>query len=162
MFGPNSVARRTRFSGGLSAALPALTAVMGMGLKPGWERNFGTSGDAKIDLVGVYNFNDSARGFKVVIGQCAAMEEEKNWERKRQEAQLFTRSGSFDYLVEPDAVLFIPVCYRQPDGDWVNSDYVSSVVTVDRVRILNILAHDGATGLDVAALFTKAGISIAA
>jgi hypothetical protein len=160
MFGPNSNLRKTVYQGGLSAALPLLTKTMGMGLKKGWERNFGTSGDAKIDLVGVYNFNDTADGFKVVIGQCAAMEDEKNWEKKRQEAQLNTRLGSFDFLVEPDAVLFIPVCYRQPDGTWINSDHVSSVITVDRIRLMKVLTQKDETGLNIPQLYQKAGLSL--
>lgn len=163
MFGPNSPSRKTEFPGGVQNALPLLTKAMGMNLKKGWGRNFpSASGDAKIDLVGIYDFNDTAEGFKVVIGQCASMEDEKNWERKRQEAQLKSRSGSFDFLVEPDAVLFIPVCYRQPDGSWVNSDHVSAVVTVDRIRIMKILARKDEIGFDVDALFKKAGIRIAA
>ncbi|MGO8096004.1 hypothetical protein [Rhizobium leguminosarum] len=162
MFGPNSQDRKTTFAGGLSAALPTLTATMGMRLKKDWEKNFGNSGDAKIDLVGVYNFNDTAAGFKVSIAQCAAMEDENDWERKRQEAQLAHRSGSFDFLVEPDAVLFIPACYRQPDGSWINSDKVSNVITVDRVRIINILSHTEVTGLNVDHLYAQAGIQLAA
>jgi len=162
MFGPNSPERGTTFAGGLTAALPKLAKLMGMGLKTGWEKNFGTSGDASIDLVGIYNFDDSASGFKVVIGQCAAMEDEKDWMKKRQEAQLSFRSGSFSYLVEPDAILFVPACYRQPDGEWINSDFVSNVVTIDRVRIMKILQKMGFDDVKVTDFFDRAGIKLAA
>ncbi|MEJ6781792.1 hypothetical protein [Aminobacter sp. Piv2-1] len=139
MFGPNSSDRKKKFSSNLRKAIPILASKIGMRLKHGWERNYTSSGDGKIDLIGVYNFDNRALGLPVFLGQCASIEDEQQWQKKRLEAKFSSRSGSFDYLVEPQGILFIPGCYRQPDGDWVNSDLVSDVVTIDRLRLMAIL-----------------------
>lgn len=162
MFGPNSDDRAKIFGSKLTDALPKLVAEMGMRLKAGWERNYGTSGDGKIDIVGVYPFDKFAAGLHVIVGQCASMEEETNWEKKRKEASLYFQSAAFDFLVEPQGVLFIPVCFRQPDGDWVRPNSVSAVVTMDRLRIMTVLADKGDQPFDLAELFKVAGIALAA
>ncbi|OEO31090.1 hypothetical protein VW23_017935 [Devosia insulae DS-56] len=162
MFGPNSDDRAKLFGKNLTDALPKLVGEMGMRLKAGWQKNYGTSGDGKIDIVGVYPFDRFAAGIQVVIGQCASMEEEGNWERKRKEAMLQFQAAAFDYLVEPQGVLFIPVCFRQPDGDWVRPNSVAAVITMDRLRIMTVLADKGGEVFDVTKLLESAGIAIAA
>ncbi|MBZ9869218.1 hypothetical protein LB515_27905 [Mesorhizobium sp. CA15] len=162
MFGPNSNDRREVFHTNLSAAMPLLVEKLGIELTRDWEKNFGSSGDGKIDLVSVVRVDKLAPGVVVMVGQCAAMEEEKNWERKRQEAIFATRRGSFICLVDPQGILFIPVCYRQANGEWINKDYVSSVVTMDRLRIISVLSAHGKETINIQEIYKKVGLPMAA
>lgn len=161
MFGPN-FRDKNIFPGGLQEALQVLTSRMGMRLKTGWEKNYGSSGDGKLDLVAICRLDDHAPGFHVLIGQCASMENENDWQKKRSEALLSFQSAAFDFLVEPQGVLFIPVCFRQPDGDWVNGNNVSRVITLDRLRIISLLNNESDLGGFADELMEKSTIKLAA
>lgn len=162
MFGPNSEDRRKKFSTNLLAAIPILAKRIGMRLKYGWEKNYTSSGDGKIDLVGVYDFDNRARGLHVILAQCAAMEDEKDWQKKRLEAKIESHMATYDYIVAPQAVLFVPGCYRQPDGEWVNSNNVSGVLTIDRLRIISILNYDSSIRDLIDGIFKKIPLKVAA
>jgi hypothetical protein len=158
-FGPN-LRDKGVFKGKLLDALPILAKKMGMTLKPSWEKNFGAAGDGKLDLVAIFSLDPFAPSFVVIVGQCASMENENDWQTKRSQAQLSYQAGTYDYLVEPQGVLFIPVCFRQPDGDWVNSNSVSAVISLDRLRILLAIKDDSNLDELVSSLFQRARISL--
>lgn len=162
MFGPNSDDRKNVFGSKLEEAIPALCDKMGMSIAPNWKPPKGSSGDAKIDIIGVYGFGDTANGIDVIIGQCASIEDEKNWQKKRQEADFETKRGTFHFIVKPTAALFIPVFYRSPDGNWIDEDMVSGVIAIDRYRILNTIFAGTDAGFSADKYFEKLGIAIAA
>ena len=153
MFGPNSKDRKKIFGSNLQNALPELVKFMGMELSPGWSKNLKTQGDAGIDLVGVQNLDVGVQnldvgvqnldlgafGQNVYIAQCAAREDPIHWERKRCEVDMDYKKKYFCFLVKPQSVLFIPSCYRDLSGKWVDKNYVSNVILMDRVRIMNTL-----------------------
>ncbi|MEO1639888.1 MAG: hypothetical protein AAFU41_11660 [Pseudomonadota bacterium] len=161
MFGPSSDDRKNIFGSALATALPVLARKMGMDMAPRWAAPAGASGDGKIDIIGVYDFGDTAQGYKVVVGQCASMEDEKNWQKKRQEADLATKTGTFHFLVCPTPTLFFPSFYRSSNGDWINPDMVSGVIPIDRYRILKTISHIG-EGFEVDPYFEKLGLQLTA
>lgn len=161
-FGPNSDDRKTHFGSLLAEAIPALCKELGMVPSPTWKPPAGASGDAKIDIVGVYGFSDTAQGYTVVVGQCAAMEDEKDWQKKRQEADFETKNGTFHYLTKPAAALFMPVFYRDTNGDWIDADMVSGVIAVDRLRIIQSIFADADTDFTADPFFKRVGLAVAA
>lgn len=98
-----------------------------------------TSGDAGLDLVGVFKFNDNAPGSYTVAGQCGA--QEKNWPSKTLEAHPGKFKGFFQLLTTWQTLMFVPVCYRVSDGSWVKSSSASEALLVDRNRIIQLLEN---------------------
>lgn len=140
MFGPNTEHRKNYFGTNLRDAIPILVSELGMELLANWEENYSASGDSGIDLVGVCSFDENSPGNSVVIAQCAAQENERDWKRKRSEADIKYLSGSIHSICEPQAILFIPACFRNADGSWRNANDVSGILTIDRVRIVNVFS----------------------
>ncbi len=141
-FGPNSADRNSKFGTNLVEALPKLAEFMGMNLKNDWQSHVKPQGDLGIDLVGVQKLDDNQGGWSVFLGQCAAHEEAESWHKKRAEAKIEFYSYAFSYSVQSQAVLFIPVCFRQPNGRWAEERYTDAVILMDRVRILRQIAND--------------------
>lgn len=140
-FGPNSPDRRNRFGTNLLHALPSLAEMMGIDLASGWQKNMSSSGDAGIDLVGAQKLDEWQGGWNVFLAQCAAHEEAESWQKKRAEANLSFYHYLFSYSVLPQAVLFIPGCFRQADGSWANRRYTDGVILMDRLRLMRIAAE---------------------
>ncbi len=141
-FAANSEDRRTRFNTDLRRALPQLADFMGMEMSPLWDpQTQSPQGDAKIDLVGVQKLDEFEGGWSVFLGQCAAREDENNWEQKRMEADINYHRARFHFAVPSQAVLFVPGCFRQADGKWASADKASNVILMDRLRILKRLEN---------------------
>lgn len=96
------------------------------------------TGDGGVDIVVMKEWSDPAESLPVYFGQCAAQQE--NWPEKRFEAHPVTLSKYFNFFHEPGALIFIPVCYRNPDGNWVDSAGHPAIV-VDRLRIIEMLDY---------------------
>lgn len=92
-------------------------------------------GDGGIDLVAIREWIDPAESVPVYFAQCAAQQE--NWPEKRFESHPITHERYFNFFHKPGSVMFIPVCYRGPDGQWIDSDGHQSVL-IDRLRILEL------------------------
>jgi hypothetical protein len=99
-----------------------------------------SSGDAGIDIVGVYPFKDAGISTFAVLGQCAA--QEKEWPKKRFEGSPPAIRNFFVALSDPMHVTFIPLCFRESSGIWVNSAHSSGTLLLDRVRLMNLLTKD--------------------
>lgn len=158
LFAANSDDRRSIFDTDLRKALPLLAKKMGMDLDIHWDDKLSSSGDAKIDVVGIHGFEDSADIYHVMIGQCAAKELENDWEKKRYEANLNYSAGIFNFKYLPTSILFIPVCYRQPNGAWVEVSKVSGVIPIDRPRITKLLV-DAPINIEAEAMLRELGIA---
>lgn len=139
MFGPKSEDRKKRFSTDLRLALPKLAEALRMQLAPKWEKELSAQGDGKIDLVAIVGPDDPAEGTFAIIAQCASMESENDWQKKRQEADFAYHTGSFHYLAKPQGILFVPVCYRDSSGAWRSDRDVAAVLTLDRLRIVRLI-----------------------
>lgn len=144
IFGANSEERKARFGTNLKEALPKLAKFMGMELGPRWDPDErAAQGDASIDLVGVEKLDDLENGWHVIIGQCAAYEDENGWQKKRSEADLGYIRSVFAYSVLPQSVLFVPGCYRKNEGTWPKAWLADNVILMDRVRMLRKLEETG-------------------
>jgi hypothetical protein len=141
-FGPNSFDRKKKFGTNLRDAIPKLAKFMGLELTNGWDANLQPQGDARIDLVGVQELDQSEGGWNVFVAQCAAHEEPKTWNPKRIETRIDTYHYLFSYSVAWQPVLFIPGCFRQSNGKWADRRYVDSVILIDRVRLLRLIEAD--------------------
>lgn len=105
-------------------------------------------GDAGIDLVGMYEWQDDAESIATYFCQCAA--QQTGWPEKRFEASPLSLERYFSFFHKPGTVLMIPVCYRIPSGQWLGSDGHQSIL-VDRLRLVELmdnLIDGGAKGIE--------------
>ncbi|WP_313073330.1 hypothetical protein [Melaminivora sp.] len=94
------------------------------------------SGDASLDIVGIYPFLDGASGTIAILGQCAARETE--WPSKRFEGSPATLSTYFTLTSTPQHVTFIPLSFRLSTGGWVDASKVTGTLVIDRGRMLSL------------------------
>lgn len=92
-------------------------------------------GDGGIDLAAVFEWADPAQALPVYFAQCAAQQE--NWPEKKFESHPVTHERFFSFFHKPGSLLFIPVCYRGPDGAWIDSVAMQSIL-VDRLRLIEL------------------------
>jgi hypothetical protein len=72
----------------------------------------------------------------VFFGQCAA--QQHHWPEKRFEAHYATHERFMSFFHKPGVFLFIPVCYRGPDGNWVDT-VAHATILVDRLRLVKLM-----------------------
>lgn len=96
-----------------------------------------SSGDAQIDIVANYPFEDGCSGTISVLGQCAARETE--WPTKRFEGNPATLVTYFTFTHTPLHITFIPLSFRLTTGEWVSSNKVTGTLVLDRGRILSLV-----------------------
>lgn len=141
IFDANSNDRRSYYTTDLRVALEKLASQLSaFAVNTNIIRRQSSSGDCGLDIVAVRNFQDSASGSFAVFGQCAA--QELGWVDKTLEAHPINFETYFTLLNKPENVVFIPVCYRDSNGKWVDESRVSGCLLVDRLRILNLLTDD--------------------
>ncbi len=99
-----------------------------------------SSGDVGIDLVATVNFDDGAATSYAVLAQCAS--QQKEWPKKTLEAHPERHRGYFQTLFSWPSVMFIPLCYRNGNGSWINNSKTSGVLLLDRVRIFWLLEKE--------------------
>lgn len=147
MFGPNALDRTHRFNSDLRKAIPMLAEFMGAGLSNKFNPDeIAAQGDGQLDLIGVHTLDCSEGGWNVYLGQCAAHEDERSWSKKRFEAHPVNHRARFEFQVDPQGVMFIPVCFRRANGKWVNPNDATGIILMDRQRILfNVDNNDDCT-----------------
>lgn len=94
------------------------------------------TGDAGIDIIIFREWGDPAQGVPSYFGQCAA--QQTGWPRKKFEASPLNLEKYFSFFHKPGTIMFIPVCYRGLDGQWLDYDGHQTVI-VDRNRLLELL-----------------------
>ena len=94
------------------------------------------TGDGGIDVVVYRPWSDVARAVPCYFGQCAASQ--VGWPEKRLEASAVNLERYFNFFHKPGTILFIPLCFRDVDGTWVNSDGHQTIL-VDRQRLIELL-----------------------
>ena len=95
-------------------------------------------GDAGIDIVLAREWSDQARSVPAYFAQCAAQQE--GWPQKKFEAHYLNLEKFFSFFHKPGNMIFIPICYRSVDGDWVNSDGHQAII-IDRLRLIKLLSE---------------------
>jgi hypothetical protein len=154
-FGPKSIDRKKNFHTDLRKAIPLLAKYMGMKLSPDWDpQQYAAQGDAKLDIIGVQQLDRTESGWNVFLGQCAAQEVDRSWEKKRQEALFEAHVAKFHSPVRSQGVLFVPVSYRQANGTFFKTEYVTMVLFMDRDRIM-ALCEPSFPSLDCLASFAE-------
>ena len=142
IFDANSEDRRTYFGTDLREALVVLGRDLAASTVHETEcKAQEASGDAKIDLVAVAKWDDTASGIHSILGQCAARETE--WPSKRLEAHPIGLRAMFSLLTDPVNALFIPVLYRDTNGAWITQTPASGCLLIDRLRIIFLLSRRG-------------------
>jgi len=137
MFGPSAPDRVDKFDTNLRLAIPMLAKFMGANVSNKFDATkIAPQGDGQLDLIGVHTLDASEGGWHVFIGQCAAHEDEKTWKKKRFEAFPVNHRARFEFQVDPQGVMFIPVCFRCADGTWVDANSATGIILMDRQRIL--------------------------
>lgn len=145
---------RARFGNKLKDAFSSLAALIRDDVnKRVEELSEQNVGDGGIDIVAVKEWNDPAESLPVYFAQCAAQQEK--WPEKRFEAHPITHERYINFFNKPGAILFIPLCYRGPDGQWIDSEGHNCLL-IDRLRIVELFQQrieDGATtAADILAL----------
>lgn len=130
-------ADRATFGNKLKDALPALGAkirdsVIQRRINELSDHNVGDGG---IDLVAISEWSDPAEAVPVYFAQCAAQQE--NWPEKKFEAHPLTHEKYFNFFHKPGSIMFIPICYRGPDGLWIDSAGHQNIL-IDRLRIIQL------------------------
>lgn len=93
-------------------------------------------GDAGIDIVLYKDWGDNARSTPAFFAQCASQQDA--WPAKRFEASALNLTRYFNFFHCPGTILFIPVCYRNVDGSWINSSGHTTLL-IDRLRLVQLL-----------------------
>lgn len=158
LFGPNSDDRRNYYGTNLRDALLKLGEDLHETTMDENIQQESSSGDKGLDVVGYVHLGDSARGSLAFLGQCAARERE--WPKKTFEAHPDHWRAFFNFAHNPANIVFIPVCYRQANGEWVKNSSSYGAVLLDRLRICKLL--EGKTlPAEVSNLFAQGDMAIA-
>ena len=97
-----------------------------------------SAGDAGIDLVGWFPFNDEAPTMLAVFAQCAATE---NWDTKQFSSHSAKWAPHFRFFALPVNFVYVPLCFRRTTGDLHTKKDIGRSVFVDRVRLIHLLAE---------------------
>lgn len=105
------------------------------------------SGDKGLDIVACQPFNDSATGCFSIFGQCASRKE--HWWHKKHEANPINFKEIIAFKHDPLNMVFIPVCFRDSNGEWVDEVSSTGSLLIDRVRLCSMLASGEINDVDL-------------
>ena len=134
-FGPGSEDRQ-RFGNKLREGLISLGKYLGEEVRQN-VAHLSDSGDYGLDIITLLNKDSFDSGTMFFLGQCAAMELEDSWKKKKKQATDVL--DVIDACAPPLIGLFIPVAFRREDGKWFNPARIRQVSVFDRVRMLGML-----------------------
>lgn len=95
-----------------------------------------SGGDAGIDLVAWYPFDDGQPTMFMLFAQCAATEE---WDTKQFSSHAAKWIPHFRFFAPPSNVVFVPLCFRRTDGQFHTMIDIGQSVFVDRLRVIRTL-----------------------
>jgi hypothetical protein len=151
LFDANSTDRKIYYGTDLRVALKKLGKDLGVSqIFDDHCNKVNPSGDAGIDIVSVLDFNDGAATNYAILGQCAA--QEKNWPAKRFESMFMFLSPYFSREIDFFSVIFIPISFRNSNGEWSDFRYNCGSLIIDRKRMLHLF---GAQNLDLNVIITS-------
>ncbi len=105
-------------------------------------------GDAGLDIVAYYPFNDGAPNLLSVFAQCGCTPE---WIEKQHSSSSQRWNSILTLDVFPQNLVFIPFCLRDTGGGWHRPSDIGQAVMIDRLRLLRLLGERKATLPDQAA-----------
>lgn len=155
VFGAGSDDRRNYFGSGTREALCKLAEFVSATPIPHViekKREDGTykishSGDKGLDIVACQPFNDAALGSFSIFGQCASKKE--HWWHKKHEASPVNYREVIAFKNDPLNMVFIPVCFRDSNGEWIDEICSTGCLLIDRVRICSMLTRGVVDGVDL-------------
>lgn len=106
-----------------------------------------SSGDKGLDIVASQPFNDNAAGCFSIFGQCASKKE--HWWHKKHEANAINFREIIAFKNDPLNMVFIPVCFRDSNGEWLEETSSTGCLLIDRVRLCSMLACGEVDGVDL-------------
>ena len=110
------------------------------------------TGDAGLDIIIYREWRDPARATPCYFAQCAAQKD--NWPTKKFESNPLNLEKFFSFFHKPGTILFIPLCFRGVDGNWINSDGHQTIL-IDRQRLLELVEARIAHGDDRESVFQQ-------
>jgi hypothetical protein len=93
-------------------------------------------GDGGLDIVGWYEFPDKANSQVMVFAQSKCSE---TWVSERHSSSYDNWRNRIQLNNHPNNLTLIPFCYRRSNGKWHKPGDTSSVVLIDRSRLMNLI-----------------------
>lgn len=137
LFAVDSEDRKTYFGTHFHDAVKTLASDLGDTPQEKSIAKEPAQGDGGLDVIGLVPFRDGASGAFAVFGQSAARE--IYWPKKVLEAHPLNFNSLINFTHPPVNMVFIPLCYRDSNGEWVSTKSVSQSVLLDRVRLCKLL-----------------------
>lgn len=140
IFDANSDDRKSYYSTNLKTALEILGKDMGVHVFKEQLETESTSGDFGIDIVAIYQFEESLKtGNFVIFGQCGAQGE--NWHTKNFECHPDRFRQIFPTFSSIIPVIYTPADFRTADGEWFSQNKAIGGTVLDRRRIIKLLKN---------------------
>lgn len=140
IFDANSEDRRNYYTPNLKDALETLGNDMGVRVFKEHLETLSTSGDLGIDIVAIYQFEESIKtGNFVIFGQCGAQGE--NWHTKNFECHPDRYRQIFPTFSSIIPIIYTPADFRSADGEWHNQNKAIGGTVLDRRRIMKLLKN---------------------
>lgn len=96
------------------------------------------NGDEGIDLIAYAVIDDRLPGNLLITAQCKCQDD---WYDFRFSSSSTALSGMMT-LTHPNAnFAFIPICFRNEDGDWFQKHKTSGVILMDRKRMISLIEN---------------------
>ncbi len=71
-------------------------------------------------------------------GQCACSADD--WENKQFESHYLTWRNRINFMHRPANFVFVPICFRDSNGNWFDKDKIHDSILIDRLRICALLS----------------------
>lgn len=126
------------YKGNLADRLTSLAADLAFTTNPliHQEDELPYVGDAGLDWVGWYNFEDNQNHQPVFFGQCACG---ANWVDKQHETSPSRWRNFLNFNQPLNCVHMMPHSYRKNKGRWLVESKIENVILLDRYRLLFLI-----------------------
>ena len=132
-----------KYSGSLWEKMHLLASELNENVNPRLnEENYPPSdtGDGGLDLFGYIPTGDFLPSKHIIFGQCACSA--KQWVPKQSSSNHAAWANKIHFTTMVNNVIFIPYCFRNAKGLWVDEGDIHQSFLIDRKRILYYLNED--------------------
>ena len=98
------------------------------------------TGDDGLDVVGWVPSGDNLSSKLIYFGQCACNISE--WVSKQDDSSYNSWANKISLTNHTNNIIFIPFCFRDATGDWINVGDIRKSLLIDRRRLLHYLYED--------------------
>jgi hypothetical protein len=126
------------FKGNLFTKIKTLSNMLDLPLNPQCtedELGKNNSGDAGLDMLGWYNFNDKTSGSVMLFAQCACG---TKWDEKQIESHTIRWNNYIVFNNKPQNIMFMPRHFRNLAGKWHKNTILLDTILIDRRRIIEL------------------------